>query len=43
MASAVKYFILIIILPLTAINSQTDSTYLDAEEVLENILQEPAG
>ncbi|MHA2100886.1 MAG: ComEA family DNA-binding protein [Candidatus Kariarchaeaceae archaeon] len=25
------------------INSQTDSTYLDAEEVLENILQEPTG
>ena len=43
MASAAKYFILIIILPVTAINSQTDSTYLDAEEVLEYILQEPAG
>ncbi|UCH66088.1 MAG: helix-hairpin-helix domain-containing protein [Ignavibacterium sp.] len=43
MTSSIKYSILIIFLPVFVINSQTDSTYLRVEEVLENILQEPAG
>jgi hypothetical protein len=43
MPPSVKYSILIIFLPIVMINSQTDSIYLDAEEVLENILQEPSG
>jgi hypothetical protein len=43
MACSLKYKMVIFFLSVAVIYGQTDSTYLGAEEVLENILQEPAG
>ena len=39
----VKYLSIIILIPIFPTLSQTDSTYLEAEDALENILQEPTG
>ena len=43
MTSIVKYLLFIFFIPIFQTLSQTDSTYLEAEDALENILQEPTG